>query len=180
MNLIFLFGPPGVGKYTVGKELAKITGYRLFHNHLTVDLVLPVFDFGTKPFVDIRHDVWMMVFSRAKKERLPGLIFTYQPEPSVPDYFIPDLIRLVEDRRNTIYFTELTCDRETLRERITDPERQRFTKIMDSEVERYFDRDHLIPEAVHRLKYTLDNTDLNPVSAAITITNHFRLPRLEV
>jgi replication-associated recombination protein RarA len=47
MNLIFLYGPPGVGKLTVAQELAGMTGYKLFHNHLTVDLVYAVFDFGT-------------------------------------------------------------------------------------------------------------------------------------
>ena len=44
MKLIIIFGPPAVGKMTVGYELAKITGLRLFHNHMTIDLVLNFFD----------------------------------------------------------------------------------------------------------------------------------------
>ena len=39
MKLVILYGPPGVGKLTVGRELAARTGFKLFHNHLTVDLV---------------------------------------------------------------------------------------------------------------------------------------------
>jgi shikimate kinase len=31
MKLIVLHGPPGVGKLTVGRELAGLTGYALFH-----------------------------------------------------------------------------------------------------------------------------------------------------
>ena len=50
MNLVFIYGPPGVGKLTVAKELAGLTGYKLFHNHLSIDWVLPVFDFGSDPF----------------------------------------------------------------------------------------------------------------------------------
>jgi hypothetical protein len=31
---------------SVGYELAKLTGLKLFHNHMTIDLVLNFFDFG--------------------------------------------------------------------------------------------------------------------------------------
>jgi tRNA uridine 5-carbamoylmethylation protein Kti12 len=36
VKLIFISGMPAVGKLTVAQELAKLTGYRPFHNHLTV------------------------------------------------------------------------------------------------------------------------------------------------
>ena len=49
MKLIFLHGLPGVGKLTVARQLAALTGFKLFHNHLTVDLVTSVFEFGSEP-----------------------------------------------------------------------------------------------------------------------------------
>lgn len=33
MKLLLLFGNSAVGKMTVGQELARITPFRLFHNH---------------------------------------------------------------------------------------------------------------------------------------------------
>ena len=57
MNLIFMYGPPGVGKLTVARELSQLTGYKLFHNHLVVNLVYAVFDFKTKPFVELREKI---------------------------------------------------------------------------------------------------------------------------
>src|SRR5262245_48592263 len=42
-KLIFIYGPPAVGKLTVARELAGLTGYRLFHNHLTVPVVNAIF-----------------------------------------------------------------------------------------------------------------------------------------
>lgn len=45
MELVVIYGAPGVGKLTVARELARKTGYKLFHNHLTVDLVKSLFDF---------------------------------------------------------------------------------------------------------------------------------------
>ena len=44
MKFVVIFGPPAVGKMTVGQELAKLTGLKLFHNHMTIELVLNFFD----------------------------------------------------------------------------------------------------------------------------------------
>ena len=51
VQLVFLYGPPGVGKYTIGVELAARTGFRLLHNHLTANLVSAVFE--------RESDVWL-------------------------------------------------------------------------------------------------------------------------
>ncbi|HEY7123262.1 MAG TPA: AAA family ATPase [Ktedonobacterales bacterium] len=177
MNLVFIYGPPGVGKLTVAQELAKITGYKLFHNHLTVDLAYSVFDFGTKPFVELREKIWMMVFQTVKEEGVSGVIFTFAPEGSVPDHFIPDLIKLIEDDQNKIHFVELTCRPEELRTRIVNPSRSKYAKGMSSEhIEKYYQRDHLIPASVHARKFTLDNTQLSPHETAIRIAKQYSLP----
>lgn len=47
MKLILLFGPPAVGKLTVAKELAKLTSFTLFHNHIVLNAVTEIFDFNT-------------------------------------------------------------------------------------------------------------------------------------
>lgn len=39
MKLLFMIGNAVVGKMTVGQELAKITGLKLFHNHMTIEPV---------------------------------------------------------------------------------------------------------------------------------------------
>ncbi|MBB5075940.1 hypothetical protein [Nonomuraea endophytica] len=49
-TLLCIVGPPAVGKMTVGNAIANRTGYKLFHNHLSVEPVLRFFDFGTEPF----------------------------------------------------------------------------------------------------------------------------------
>ncbi|MBA3354768.1 MAG: AAA family ATPase [Pyrinomonadaceae bacterium] len=77
MKLIFLHGLPGVGKLTVARELVALTGFKLFHNHLTVDLVTSVFDFGSQPFIELREKIWLEVFREAVEADLTGLIFTF-------------------------------------------------------------------------------------------------------
>jgi hypothetical protein len=50
MTLLLVFGPPAVGKMTVGRAVADASTFRLFHNHHTIEPLLDVFDFGTPPF----------------------------------------------------------------------------------------------------------------------------------
>lgn len=180
MNLLFLYGAPGVGKLTVGQELAKLTGYKLFHNHLTVDLVVSIFDFKTEPFIKLRDKIWMMVFEKAKKERISGMIFTFAPEDSVPMDFIPRLVRLIEDDKDKIYFVKLICTPDELRKRIINPSRKRYSKdIKTNNVDKFYKRDYLIPKDVLKRTHLLENTNLNPKKVAEKIIKHFDLLKVK-
>ncbi|GLC24672.1 AAA family ATPase [Roseisolibacter agri] len=75
--LVFLVGPPAVGKMTVGHALAARTGLRLFHNHHTIDLALRFFAYGTPPFQRLVSEFRRRVFEEVAASDLPGLIFTY-------------------------------------------------------------------------------------------------------
>ena len=43
MKLLFMIGNAAVGKMTVGQELMKLTGLRLFHYHMTIEPVIEIF-----------------------------------------------------------------------------------------------------------------------------------------
>ena len=129
MKLIFLCGLPGVGKLTVARELAKLTGLRIFHNHLAVDLVESVFEFGSPPFVELREKVWLEVFSRAAAANLNGLIFTFAFDRTVRGDFIGKTIEIIESSGGGVLFVELRCSAEELERRIERPSRRRFGKL---------------------------------------------------
>lgn len=76
MKLIIIYGPPAVGKLTVDRELAKVTGYKLFHNHLTVDLAYSLFPSGTKAYSDFVEKIRLEAFEAAAKNKIKGIIFT--------------------------------------------------------------------------------------------------------
>jgi len=128
MKLIFLSGLPGVGKLTVARELVAMTGCKLFHNHLTVDLLLSVFEFGSPPFVDLRESIWLSVFHQACQSDLRGLILTFNAEKTVRQSFITKTQETVAASGGTICFIELYCDEEEFR-RMEMPSRRGFTKL---------------------------------------------------
>ena len=76
-TLVFIVGPPAVGKMTVGHAVAERTGLRLFHNHHTIDLALRFFPYGTPPFHRLVGELRRRIFEEVAASDLPGLIFTY-------------------------------------------------------------------------------------------------------
>ena len=128
MDFIVLYGPPASGKLTVGRELARMTGYALFHNHLVVDAVSAVFEFGSDPFVRLREELWLRVFQEAARAN-KSLIFTFAPERTVRPSFIPDAVRQVEALGGRVAFVELRCAERELEQRMENASRQEFGKL---------------------------------------------------
>ena len=129
MKLIFIYGLPATGKLTVAMELAAMTGFRLFHNHLVVDLLLSVFDFGSPPFVELREDIWLSVFDQACRNQVPGLIFTFAPEATVRPDFIAKTLTTVSQAGGNVEFVELVCPVAELKRRIASPSRLQYKKL---------------------------------------------------
>ena len=76
-RLVFLIGPSAVGKMTVGLELERRTGMRLLHNHMTIDLVTPFFEFGTAPFFRLVESFRCQLVEEVAGSDLPGMVFSY-------------------------------------------------------------------------------------------------------
>src|SRR6266508_2539606 len=53
--LVSFFGPPGVGKLTVTRVLASLTGFKLFRNQLAVNLAATVFPHQSPPYFRLIH-----------------------------------------------------------------------------------------------------------------------------
>jgi hypothetical protein len=134
MKLVFLHGPPAVGKLTIARELALLTSFRLFHNHLTVDLVSSLFPFGSEPFIHLREQIWLAAFAEATRNNV-SLIFTFNPERTVRKSFVQETIDVVEGAGGQVIFVELTCTEEELERRMEDASRKEFGKL--ASVEQY-------------------------------------------
>jgi broad-specificity NMP kinase len=133
MKLIVLYGPPAAGKYTVAKAIAERTGYKFFHNHLTVDLLKSVFTFGTPDFFRLSRKIRLDIFEQAAKEDIPGIVFTYVYEKGTDDDFIKELLDTVISYGGEVVFIQLYCEKKELLKRVKEESRKQFHKIKTEE-----------------------------------------------
>lgn len=131
MQIVFLHGPAAVGKLTVARALGGLTGYPVFHNHLIVDAVGAVFPFGSASFVELRERFWLDVFREAAREDR-SLVFTFTPEPTVPNSFLPGVFDAIGPG-NRVRFVRLWCPLEEQERRIENPGRGDFNKLRSLE-----------------------------------------------
>lgn len=130
MRLLFLYGPVACGKFTIGKEIAEISNFKLFHNHLVVDTLLSTFEFGSVQFVKLREDMWLSVFREAMEADI-SLVFTFSPENTVTPDFITHVSSLLGDK---VTFIKLTCSEAQIACRLEDPTRKPFKKLQDTQL----------------------------------------------
>lgn len=170
MKLIFIYGLPATGKLTVAQELVAITGYKLFHNHLVVDLLLTVFDFGSPEFVRLREEFWLSVFDQVSRSALPGLIFTFNPESTVRPEFISNAIKTVAAAGGKLEFIELTAPLPELKRRMGSLFRLQFKKLTSVKLfeelhaEGAFDVTYM-----PKPKLSIDTSEYQPARAALQI-----------
>ncbi|MBI3273819.1 MAG: AAA family ATPase [Candidatus Colwellbacteria bacterium] len=134
MKLIVLYGPPAVGKLTVARELAKLTGLKIFHNHLTVDFLDPLIGYGTKGFFKLLNRIRLSVLETAAQNgNHPGFIFTWVYAKGEDDDFVKEAKDAVQGSGGKIYWIRLFCDEAELMRRVTKPSRHEFGKITTAE-----------------------------------------------
>jgi len=77
MDFIFVFGPQAVGKMTVGQELSKLMGYRLLHNHLTIDIARALYDVKDARFIkQLTRLNFFTFYEFIKQPSANGLVYT--------------------------------------------------------------------------------------------------------
>ena len=115
MHLVILFGPQAVGKMSVGREIARRTPYRLFHNHATIEPLLEVFDWDTPAFETLKLEFRHRVIEEAVTSGMPGLVFTivWALELAEDAAYVGHLIAPVVDSGGRVDFVELYADEAT-------------------------------------------------------------------
>ena len=175
MNLVFIYGPPGVGKLSVAREVARLTGYRLFDNHVSIDCAQSVFDFGTPPFWNAVGKIRRAVFEEAAAGGV-SLVFTYVYSHPGDAPHVERFCGLFEERGGGALLVRLICAREELERRLTHPDRARAGKLASLDTLRELtERLDIFSPVPGRESLEIDNTDLPPAEVARRIVGHYRL-----
>lgn len=127
MQLIFLYGPPAVGKLSVASELAKLTGYKLLHNHLTVDLVASLYDWGSPQYWEQLRATRESLLKNLAKNNV-DTIFTFVYAAGEDEEVMERMFSAVEQNGGTVKLVQLTAKIDKLKERITQESRKKYKK----------------------------------------------------
>ena len=109
MKFVAIFGPPAVGKMTVGQELAKLTGLKLFHNHMTIESGLSSSNSMIRGLGNWFRNSAKEFSRKSQRSELPGLIFTFvwALDHETDKDFIDRSCEIFRQKGAEVYFVEL-------------------------------------------------------------------------
>jgi len=186
MKLVIIFGPPAVGKMTVGQALAKLTDFKLFHNHMSIKLVRHFFDFGMKEFRRLDKLIRFAIFNVVAKSDLEGLIFTivWAHNLQEDEDYMNEIEAIFLKEKATIHYVELKADlpkrleRNKHENRLAHKPSKRDIEMSEKNLLKTEDRYRM---NTHENEYpdkeilTIDNTHLTPEEVAQKIKDHYNL-----
>lgn len=173
MKLIFIYGPPGVGKLTVAEELSKLTGYPVFHNHIAIDMVRGIYGNKNTMSEEMIHAVNLAAIKTMSMKR-SDMIFTYSRPNDAQ--FIKEAVSSVESFGGSVLFVELKCSDKELMQRVRLRSDSKYSKITDSGSFRKFEKRYGPFRKIRiRNGITVDTTSTRPEDAALRISKALQL-----
>lgn len=177
MKLLFIYGSPAVGKLTVSNEIAKLTDFKVFHNHLSIDCVAPVFEFGSKPFYKLIEIIRVETIAEAARVG-QDLIYTFCYAKDSDDAHVEKVTKIVEENGGEVCFVLLRAEKSELEKRIVEDSRKKLGKAKTVEMLHFFFETYdLFSPVPHRESLIIDNTNLSAEKAARQIIAQFKLQK---
>jgi shikimate kinase len=182
-TIIYLIGIPAVGKYTVAKEIRRLTGAKVVDNQL---INIPVFSVvgydGTSAF-PFPQGAWAHI------ETIRRAVFTVIRDFCPPDdsFVLTNVLdarvpgdkalfrrieRLAKQRKAEFFPVWLSCDAETLRQRKDTPERRARFKEIDLTTIAWWLQEFEVLRVPHPNALTLDTSHCRPGQTAQRILEH--------
>lgn len=173
---------------TVGQELAKATGLKLLHNHMTIELLLHFFEFDSKEFSHLNSLFRSEIFNAVAVSELPGLIFTFVwalDDPRDKTY-VENVANAFSSHGAAVYYVELQADlairlrRNKESARLKEKPSKRDVAASEMRLLRA-GREHQLNSSPERPFFysnnylKIDNTDLEAAEVAALIMQKFSL-----
>ena len=180
MHFIVIFGPPAVGKMSVGDEITKLTGIPVFHNHLSIEPVLRFFPFGSKEFHHLVDSFRINLLHQIADSDLPGVIFTFvwSMKQEEDAEFLREICDIFEAVGADIAFVELTAtieerlSRNKTEKRLLEKPSKRNVEFSERLLLQHEDEHQMNSDGSIPLEYRhimIDNSQLEPATVAMKI-----------
>ncbi len=110
-ELLVLFGPPAVGKMTVGRALVDRSDFRLFHNHHTIEPLHEIFGQASPAFATLNAEFRRRVIEEAAAHGV-RLVFTtvWNLAGERDAVYIRGIVGPYVERGLPVRFVELSAD----------------------------------------------------------------------
>jgi len=190
MKLVIIFGPHAVGKMTVGQELAKITDLKLFHNHMTIDIVADLFENMPQERRRLTEMFRNEIFKSFASSNEYGMIFTcmWALERKDDWDYIDNLENMFKSNGAEVYYVELEADydirlqRNKTENRLLNKPSKRNIEKSENLFKDIENRHRLnsYPGEIKKENYIkINNTHVSPENIAKIIKDRFRLQKRE-
>src|SRR5690606_22023127 len=157
-----IYGPSGVGKESVGRELAKRNGWHIFQQHLAFDISCAVVGFGNNGFEKYQRKICLDAFKALIERSVSGIVFTFCYVSPASNYFIDGLFDLLKEFEIKADFIRLSCAFDEHVRRVTSEKRKNTNKIQSKEyLEDYLGRFDFSVDIAGVETFRLDNTEFN-------------------
>lgn len=184
-TIIYLIGVPAVGKYTVAREIGRLTGAKVVDNHLINNPVFSVIGYDGTDAFHVPQAAWARikkirgaVFNVIRDLCPPGesFVFTNVLDAKGPGdrALFRRVERLAEQRGAGFFPVWLTCDAATLRGRKDTPERRERLKDIDPNNVSWWLEEFELYKVRHPNALTLDTARREPRQTARLILGHVR------
>ena len=183
MKMVFIIGDAAVGKMTVGQELMRITGLRLFHNHMAIEPVIEIFGrYDGKTIAEMRD----LIFKNFAASENYGMIFTMMMDFDMPSEweYLEHIKEIFEPYGTEFYYVELIAPQEIrLKRNVSENRLKHKASKRDIETSNlrliHDDLNHRCVSYEGEITFDnylrIDNSDKDPAEVAKMIKETFNL-----
>lgn len=182
---IMIIGPQAVGKMAVGMALREKYNYRLFHNHMTIEVVNELYGTLDKEAFSLVGKLRQVIFEDVLQRDLEGFVFTYMMafDWASEHQYVDDFIEKFESSGFTVFLVELEADVETRLKRnrtelrLEKKATKRNLEWSDGDLIESMDKYRLNSEPgemIHDRFLKINNTELTPDEVAKQIYEYIQ------
>src|SRR5438067_2523891 len=182
-TIIYLIGIPAVGKYTIAREIGRMTGAKVVDNQLINTPVFSVVGYDGTDAFPFPQGAWAQIekIQRAVlhviRDCCPpdaSFVFTNVLDARAPGdkAWFRRIERLAQQRKAGFFPVWLTCDAATLRQRKATPERRARLKDIDLTTIAWWLQEFAVLRVPHPNALSLDTSHSGPAQMAERILEH--------